>query len=114
VDLSTDLGIGLLQSTLLLGSFITVLWTVSVSVTFSVAGWNFGLPGYMVWFALIYAGIASFGSWRVGRPLIGLNAERYAREADLRFGLVRVDAVEKSSFLLVVAVFRLRCTGSCY
>jgi putative ATP-binding cassette transporter len=91
VDLSTDLGIGLLQSTLLLGSFITVLWTVSVSVTFSVAGWNFALPGYMVWFALIYAGIASFGSWRVGRPLISLNAERYGREADLRFGLVRVN-----------------------
>src|SRR5580700_1519177 len=91
VDLSTDLGIGLLQSTLLLGSFITVLWTVSESVTFSVAGASFALPGYMVWFALIYAGIASFGSWRVGRPLIGLNAERYAREADLRFGLVRVN-----------------------
>ena len=91
VDLSTDLGIGLLQATLLLVSFITVLWTVSDGVTFSIAGMSFALPGYMVWFALIYAGIASFGSWRVGRPLIALNAERYAREADLRFGLVRVN-----------------------
>jgi vitamin B12/bleomycin/antimicrobial peptide transport system ATP-binding/permease protein len=91
VDLSTDLGIGLLQSTLLLGSFITVLWAASESVTFSLAGSSFALPGYMVWFALIYAGIASFGSWRVGRPLIALNAERYAREADLRYGLVRVN-----------------------
>ena len=91
VDLSTDLGIGLLQATLLLISFITVLWGVSESVTFSVAGISFGLPGYMVWFALAYAGIASFGSWRIGRPLIGLNAERYAREADLRFALVRVN-----------------------
>jgi hypothetical protein len=25
-----------------------------------------------------------------------------------------VDAVEKSGFLLIVTVFRLRCTGSCY
>jgi vitamin B12/bleomycin/antimicrobial peptide transport system ATP-binding/permease protein len=91
VDLSTDLGIGLLQSTLLLACFITVLWDVSESVTFSVAGWSFALPGYMVWLALIYAGIASFVSWRVGRPLIPLNAERYAREADLRFGLVQVN-----------------------
>ena len=91
VDLSTDLGIGLLQSTLLLVCFITVLWTVSGGITFSVAGLSFALPGYMVWLALIYAGIASFGSWRVGRPLISLNAERYAREADLRFGLVRVN-----------------------
>jgi vitamin B12/bleomycin/antimicrobial peptide transport system ATP-binding/permease protein len=91
VDLSTDLGIGLLQSTLLLVCFITVLWTVSDGVIFSVAGWSFALPGYMVWLALTYAGIASFVSWRVGRPLIALNAERYAREADLRSALVRVN-----------------------
>ncbi|MGH6839405.1 MAG: ABC transporter ATP-binding protein/permease [Methylocella sp.] len=91
VDLSTELGIGLLQSTLLLVCFITVLWTVSEGITFSVAGISFAVPGYMVWCALIYAGIASFGSWRVGRPLIALNAERYAREADLRFRLVRVN-----------------------
>ena len=29
-------------------------------------------------------------SWRVGRPLIALDADHYAREAELRFGLVRV------------------------
>jgi vitamin B12/bleomycin/antimicrobial peptide transport system ATP-binding/permease protein len=91
VDLSTDLGIGLLQSTLLLVCFITVLWTVSDGIIFAIAGWKFGFPGYMVWLALTYAGIASFVSWRVGRPLISLNAERYAREADLRFALVRVN-----------------------
>ena len=44
-----------------------------------------------VWCALLYSGVASFLSWRVGRPLIALNAERYAREADLRFALVRVN-----------------------
>ena len=49
------------------------------------------MPGYMVWLALTYAGIASFVSWRIGRPLVALNAERYAREADLRFALVRVN-----------------------
>jgi vitamin B12/bleomycin/antimicrobial peptide transport system ATP-binding/permease protein len=91
VELSTDLGIGLLQSTLLLVCFITVLWTVSEGVIFSVAGLHFALPGYMVWLALAYAVIASFGSWRVGRSLIALDAERYAREADLRFALVRVN-----------------------
>jgi len=91
VELSTDLGIGLLQSTLLLVCFITVLWTASDGVTFSVVGWRFALPGYMVWLALAYAGIGSFGSWRVGRSLIALDAERYAREADLRFSLVRVN-----------------------
>ncbi|MBO0734522.1 MAG: ABC transporter ATP-binding protein/permease [Methylocapsa sp.] len=91
VELSTDLGIGLLQATLLLLSFITVLWAASNGITFFIGGLSFRLPGYMVWFALIYAGLASFFSWRVGRPLIPLNAHRYAREADLRFSLVRVN-----------------------
>ncbi|HUL06374.1 MAG TPA: ABC transporter ATP-binding protein/permease [Candidatus Acidoferrum sp.] len=89
-ELSTDLGIGLLQSTLLLGSFIGVLWILSASVTFHVHGENFVVPGYLVWSALIYAGTASLLSWRVGKPLIGLQSERYGREARLRFGLVRV------------------------
>src|SRR3984893_3418887 len=91
VDLSTDLGIGLLQATILLGCFISVLWSLSESVNFSIDGLNFTIPGYMVWCALIYAVAASFVSWRVGRPLIDLNPERYAREADLRFALVRVN-----------------------
>jgi putative ATP-binding cassette transporter len=90
-ELSTDLGIGLLQSSLLLGSFIGVLWILSQNVKFEVNGRSFMIPGYMVWCALIYAGTASWLSWRVGRPLIDLNSERYAREADLRFALVRLN-----------------------
>ncbi len=90
-ELSTDLGIGLLQSSLLLGSFIGVLWILSGGVTFRVNGDSFMIPGYLVWSALVYAGTASWLSWRVGRPLIPLNSERYAREAELRFALVRVN-----------------------
>ena len=90
-ELTTDLGIGLLQSSLLLGSFIGVLWILSRNVTFHVSGRSFAIPGYMVWCALLYAGTASWLSWRVGRPLIELNSERYAREADLRFALVRLN-----------------------
>jgi putative ATP-binding cassette transporter len=45
----------------------------------------------MVWAAIIYAGSASLLSYWVGRGLIERNADRYAREADLRFSLVRVN-----------------------
>ena len=90
-ELSTDLGIGLLQSSLLLGSFIGVLWMISESVVFHWGGHRFTVPGYMVWCAIFYAGTASWISWLVGRPLIRLNAERYAREADLRFALMRLN-----------------------
>ena len=30
-------------------------------------------------------------SWLVGRPLIALNSDRYSREAELRFSLMRVN-----------------------
>jgi putative ATP-binding cassette transporter len=90
-DLTTDLGIGLLQSTLLLLCFIGVLWALSRGMFLSIAGHTFAPPGYMVWCALLYASAASFLSWRVGRPLVTLDAEHYAREAELRFALVRVN-----------------------
>ncbi|MBV8144262.1 MAG: ABC transporter ATP-binding protein/permease [Gammaproteobacteria bacterium] len=90
-ELTTDLGIGLLQATLLLLSFIGVLWVLSQNMVMPLAGHRFRIPGYMVWCALFYAGTASLLSWRVGRPLITLDAERYAREADLRFALVRAN-----------------------
>lgn len=90
-ELSADLGIGLLQSSLLLGSFIGVLWVLSQNVIFHLNGRSFAIPGYMVWCALASAGAASWLSWLVGRPLIPLNAERYAQEAELRFALVRLN-----------------------
>jgi vitamin B12/bleomycin/antimicrobial peptide transport system ATP-binding/permease protein len=88
---STDLGVGLLQSSLLLGSFIGVLWILSQNVTFHLSGRSFVIPGYMVWCALVYAGTASWVSWRVGRPLIELNAKLHGRLGELRFALVRVN-----------------------
>jgi putative ATP-binding cassette transporter len=90
-DLSTDLGIGLLQSSLLLLLFVGVLWGLSRGQFLPIGGRDFAPPGYLVWCALFYAGAASYLSWRVGRPLINLNAEHYAREADFRFALVRVN-----------------------
>jgi vitamin B12/bleomycin/antimicrobial peptide transport system ATP-binding/permease protein len=45
----------------------------------------------MLWCALAYSLGGSLLAWHVGRPLIPLNAERYAREADLRVALVRIN-----------------------
>src|SRR5208282_5485094 len=90
-ELSADLGIGLLQGSILLITFISVLWGISNGFVFHVAGRTLAIPGYMVWAAFIYAASASLVSFWVGRSLIGRNAERYAREAELRFSLVRVN-----------------------
>ena len=69
-ELTADLGIGLFQSTLLLLSFIGVLWGLSRGAAFQVHGTSVDIPGYLVWWALLYAGSASWLSWLVGRPLI--------------------------------------------
>jgi vitamin B12/bleomycin/antimicrobial peptide transport system ATP-binding/permease protein len=90
-ELSAALAFGLLQSSLLLVSFSGVLWILSDQVVFRLAGGDsFTIPGYMVWCALLYAFTGSWLTWLVGRPLIRINAERYAREADLRFAVVRI------------------------
>jgi len=89
-ELSSDLGIGLLQSSILLVTFISVLWGISSGFGFQIHGRMLVIPGYMVWAAFIYAGSASLLSYWVGRNLIDANADRYAREAELRFSLVRV------------------------
>ena len=89
-DLSIGLAVGLGQSTLLLVSFLGVLWTLSSAVVFSFGGHVFTIPGYMVWCALLFTVIGSLLTYWVGRPLIVINAERYAREGEFRTTLVRV------------------------
>jgi putative ATP-binding cassette transporter len=90
-ELSADLGVGLLQSSILLVSFVKVLWSLSNNFAFHLAGRQIAIPGYMVWAAIIYSGSASLLSYWVGRTLVDRNAQRYAREADMRYSLVRVN-----------------------
>src|SRR6202042_1939144 len=58
-ELSADLGAGLLQSSILLATFITGLWSLSNNFVFHVGGRQFAIPGYMVWAAILYSGSAS-------------------------------------------------------
>lgn len=88
---STGLAIGLVQATILLLSFIGVLWELSSGMVFHFRGASFAIPGYMVWAAILYAGSASFLSQFVGRRLVRLNADRYSKEAELRFALMHAN-----------------------
>jgi putative ATP-binding cassette transporter len=90
-ELSTDLSIGLFRSGVLLVSFAGVLWTISEDFTFRARGVDYAVPGFMLWAAISYAALGSLLSYFVGRSLIRRNADRYAREADLRFALVRIN-----------------------
>jgi vitamin B12/bleomycin/antimicrobial peptide transport system ATP-binding/permease protein len=90
-ELSSDLALGLVQASALLVSFVGVLWSISRGFALKIGGATWALPGYMVWAAVLYALSASLLSYWTGRRLIPDNASRYAREADLRYTLVRVN-----------------------
>jgi vitamin B12/bleomycin/antimicrobial peptide transport system ATP-binding/permease protein len=90
-ELSADLGVGLLQASILFITFAGVLWGLSNDFIFRIGDRDWTVPGFMVWAAIAYASAGSLCSYWVGRGLIGRNAQRYAREADLRFSLVRVN-----------------------
>jgi putative ATP-binding cassette transporter len=89
--LSANLGTGLLQASILFCTFAGVLWVLSSEFSFRIGDRDYVIPGFMLWAATIYAGAGSLLSYWVGRGLIGRNAARYSREADLRFSLVRVN-----------------------
>ena len=55
VELCVELGVGLVQSSLLLVSFVGVFWVLSAQVVFVFDGRSFTIPGYMVWCAAAYA-----------------------------------------------------------
>src|SRR6185369_9030179 len=90
-ELSSDLGTGLLQATILFSIFAGVLWSLSSGFTVRFHDRDYEIPGFMLWAAVTYAVLGSILSYWVGRSLINRNSERYAREADLRFSLVRIN-----------------------
>ena len=90
-ELSADLGIGLLQASLLLLSFLGVLWSISGALDIWICDVSLTIPGYMVWCALLYAASGSWLTWRVGRPLVGMNSRRYQHESEFRFALFQAN-----------------------
>lgn len=85
-----SLSLGLLSSVVTLISFIGILWSVSGPISFMLASQEITIPGYMVWFAIAYAGVGSLVVGWVGWPLVSKNYFRQRFEADFRFGLIRV------------------------
>jgi putative ATP-binding cassette transporter len=87
---SLTLSLGLLSSVVTLVSFIGILWSVSGPLSFVMNGRDWVIPGYMVWFAVAYAGIGSLLVAWIGKPLVQQNFQQQRFEADFRFGLIRI------------------------
>lgn len=86
-----SLSVGLISSVVSLFSFLTILWGLSGAADIPL--WTLGtvhIPGYLVWAALLYAGIGTWLAVTIGRPLVELNSARQRFEADFRFSLVHL------------------------
>ena len=85
------LSLGLLTAVVSLGSFLGILWGLSGPANIPLGTWgNLHIPAYLVWAALLYAGVGTWLTIKIGRPLVPLNFDQQRLEANFRFSLVRL------------------------
>jgi len=84
-------GTGFLNAGVTLVSFMAILWSLSGPLAVPLGSWGtIAIPGYMVWFAFLYAVGGTWLTFKVGRPLVKLNFDQQRYEADFRFSLARL------------------------
>src|SRR6202051_2808057 len=86
-----SLSVGLFSSVVSLISFLVILWGLSGPADIALGSWTtVHIPAYLVWAALLYAGIGTWLTVKIGRPLVPLNYAHQRFEADFRFSLMRL------------------------
>jgi putative ATP-binding cassette transporter len=90
VSITLRLTLDLLNDLITVCSFLVLLWNLSSVIYLSVGNLKLVICGYLVWVALIYAGIGTYYTFRLGRPLVRLDYDQQRYEADFRFSLMRV------------------------
>jgi putative ATP-binding cassette transporter len=85
------LGVTLFTAIVGMVSFLVLLWGLSgpAAIPLGKVGTLY-IPGYLVWAALLYAGLATWITTKLGRALVPLNFRKQRFEGDFRFSLVRV------------------------
>lgn len=87
---------GLLRSATTIVCFIFVLWNLSEVLSFTAAGQEFHIYGYLVWTALAYSVLGTWITHKVGHRLVSLNYLQQKLEADFRFSMVRLRETAES------------------
>ena len=90
VSLTLQLLLGLLKQITTIAAFAVVLWELSGVLTVPIGGGTVEIPGYMLWFSLLYSAAGTALAHVVGRKLISLNYEQQRYEADFRFSMARM------------------------
>src|SRR6201987_609279 len=110
-----SLSLGLLTSVVSLVSFLVILWGLSGPAEIPLGkGGTIHIPAYLVWTALFYAGVGTWLTVKIGRPLVPLNVARQRLEADFRFSLVRFRETAERGALYGGEPVELRVFNECF
>lgn len=90
VSLTLQLLLGILKQMTTIAAFAVVLWELSGVLAVPLGGGTVEIPGYMLWFSLLYSMAGTALAHLVGRKLISLNYEQQRYEADFRFSMARM------------------------
>jgi vitamin B12/bleomycin/antimicrobial peptide transport system ATP-binding/permease protein len=112
--IAVDMAVGLLTSAVMLVSFVGILWGLSGSLFVALGATEFEIPGYMVFAALLYAGIGSVVTWRIGAPMVEINRRRNQVESDHRFALLRLRESSEGVALIRGEADEARNLGSAF
>ena len=88
IESTMRLTVTFLHSLLTLISFATILWSLSGALSFSLAGKEWNIPGYMFWACIIYTLIGITITQLIGSPLRKINMDKQRKEADYRTALI--------------------------
>ena len=86
VDFVTGLAVAVLSAV----TFISVLWSIGGSLSFSVANVEITIPGFLVVAAVVYAVLASGSMVFIGRRFVTVSEGKNQAEAEYRYGLTRL------------------------
>jgi vitamin B12/bleomycin/antimicrobial peptide transport system ATP-binding/permease protein len=85
-----DFATGVTTAVLSAATFIVVLWTIGGSLSFSLAGIEITIPGFLVVAAVVYAVLASSSMVFIGRRFITVSENKNQSEAEFRYVLTRL------------------------
>jgi putative ATP-binding cassette transporter len=96
VNQTLSLGFNLLNSTLTLVYFIGSLWVLSSTITVVILGASLTIPGLLVWVALLFAGVSSMITHKIGRSLAKTAHDQAGCEADFRQNVSKINREAES------------------
>jgi putative ATP-binding cassette transporter len=89
-DSPVDFAAGVTTAILSAVTFIAVLWTIGGSLSFSLAGIEITIPGFLVVAAVAYAVLASGSMVFIGHRFVTVSENKNQSEAEFRYMLTRL------------------------